>query len=414
MEGFIVKKKSVVQFLSFLLYVIVSAPIVRGQANTVGLILNDSTKSFNGYTLFSPLASDNTYLIDNNGYLVHSWTSSYHPGLSVMLLPNGDLLRAAALINNSFSAGGSAGRIEQFDWNNNLVWSFDYNYPDSCSHHDVAYMPNGNLLMIAWDRIRAADAIAAGRNPANLGNDLWSEKIIEVKPTGKAGGDIVWEWRAWDHLIQDYDASKANFGNVATHPELINLNYGNTGEDWLHINSVRYNPERDEIMLSVHDFSEIWVIDHSTTTARAAGHTGGTKGKGGDILYRWGNPQAYDEGTAGDRMLYTQHDARWIDSGLPGAGDILIFNNGVGRGYSSVDEITPPLDSKGNYYLESSGKFGPDTLAWTFSDPSFYAQNISGATRLPNGNTLICEGTTGKFFEVGSTGNTVSGIYQSR
>ena len=387
---------------------------INAQSNTVGLIMNDSTASYNGYTLFAPMTSTNTYLIDNQGYLIHSWSSAYRPGLGAMLLPDGSLLRTAFLQKgNSFNAGGSGGRIERYDWDGNLIWSFNYCYPDSCTNHDVAYMPDGDLLMISWERKSYADAVAAGRNPSNLGSDLWSEKIIEVKPTGTSGGKIVWEWHVWDHLIQDYDSTKSNYGSVSAHPELIDLNFGSADEDWLHINSIRYNPGLDEILISTHNLSEIWVIDHSTSTAEAAGHTGGKRGHGGDILYRWGNPQAYGAGSQSDQKLYYQHDARWIDSGLPGAGDIMIFNNGKDRpegDYSTIEEITPPIDSNGNYYLENSGAYGPDTVTWEYkANPanSFYSSHLGGEDRLPNGNTLICEGVDGRFFEVDSSGNIV-------
>ncbi len=398
-----------------LLIFLILTSLTTAQTNTVGLISYDSSASYNGYTLFSPIASDDTYLIDNRGYLIHSWSSSYRPAQSVMLLPDGSLLRTAFVENaDPFVAGGAGGRIERYDWNGNLTWSFNYYSSTYCSHHDAAYLPNGDILLIAWELKSYSEAIAAGRNPAEMDTTvLWPGEIIEVKPSGTSGGDIVWQWHAWDHLIQDYDSTKANYGNVSEHPELIDLNYGSTGEDWLHINSVCYNSQRDEILLSVHNFNEIWVIDHSTTTAEAAGHTGGKDGKGGDIIYRWGNPQAYGAGTAADQMLFAQHDANWIDSGLVGQGDILIFNNGDGRpggDYSSVDEITPPINSNGEYFVDSAGKFGPDKTTWQYAaetHTSFFAKNISGAERLPNGNTLICDGTAGEFFEVDEYGNKV-------
>jgi hypothetical protein len=148
------------------------------------------------------------------------------------------------------------------------------------------------------------------------------------------------------------------------------------------------------------------VIDHSTTTKEAASHTGGNSGKGGDILYRWGNPQTYDRGTSSDQKLFGQHDAQWIKPGLPGEGDILIFNNGVtrpGSHYSSVDEITSPILENGSYYLEDESAYGPAEQTWIYTaDPatSFYSSSISGVQRLANGNTLICSGETGKIFEV--------------
>lgn len=127
---------------------------------------------------------------------------------------------------------------------------------------------------------------------------------------------------------------------------------------------------------------------------------------GGDIMYRWGNPQAYHAGDADDQTLFLQHDAQWIRPGLAGEGNILIFNNGAGRtpeNYSSVDEIIPPVDGSGNYALTPGEAFGPDTLTWTYEAPTptdFYSSFVSGAQRLSNGSTLIAAGALGEIFEV--------------
>ena len=141
---------------------------------------------------------------------------------------------------------------------------------------------------------------------------------------------MVWRWRVWDHLIQDYDATKANYGNVAANPRLIDADgtESRIPAFWNHMNSIDYNAALDQIMLSVRGNSEVWIIDHSTTTAEAAAHTGGKSGKGGDLLYRWGNPKAYGAGTQSDQELYQQHDAEWVSTGYPGAGNITVFNNG--------------------------------------------------------------------------------------
>jgi len=122
---------------------------LSGQERTVGLFLNDST-SFNGYTLFTPMQYTSTYLIDNNGLLVHSWENTSARGGSVYLQENGRLLRA------------STGRIEEFDWEDNLVWTFEYSNNQHNLHHDIAPLPNGNVLMIAWESKSVAEAIAAG------------------------------------------------------------------------------------------------------------------------------------------------------------------------------------------------------------------------------------------------------------
>ncbi len=263
--------------------------------------------------------------------------------------------------------------------------------------------------MIAWEYKTAWEAIQAGREPSSIPyNQLWPEYIIEVEPVGSSGGNIVWEWHVWDHLIQDYNPTKNNYGVIADHPELIDINFGQIPllGDWNHINSIDYNEEFDQILLSSRGLSEIWVIDHSTTTEEAKGHTGGNSGKGGDLLYRWGNPRAYDTGTSVDQKFFAQHDARWIKEGCPGEGNILVFNNGNGRpgeDYSTVDEIVPPVNNNGHYNLVPGSPYEPFEPIWSYIAPNpydFYAGHLSGAQRLANGNTIICNGPRGKFFEV--------------
>jgi len=343
--------------------------------------------------------------MDSEGNAIHTWESSYRPGNSVYLLENGDLLRTGTTQADDFTTGGAGGVVEILDADSNVTWEFTTSSRGVRLHHDVEMLPNGNILMIAWETKTADEAISAGRDSSLLTDgELWPDHIIEVD----ASGDIVWEWHVWDHLVQDYDASQVNYGVVADHPELININFGQSGRqsggaDWLHTNSIDYNADLDQILLSVHNTSEIWIIDHSTTTAEAASHSGGNSGMGGDLLYRWGNPQAYDAGSANDQQLFSQHDATWIDEGYPGEGNILIFNNGIGRDYSSVDEIVPPINVDGSYALANGSAYAPTSTTWTYVTENlsdFYAERISGAQRLENGNTLICEGTNGCFFEV--------------
>ncbi len=391
--------------------IIFSAP---AQTPTVGLLLND-INSFDGYTLFAPNTFNKTYLIDNCGNTVNTWQSSYPPGLSAYLLPNGNLLRTAHISNSVFaSGGGSGGRLELFDFSGNVIWSTNYSDNSHHQHHDVEFLPNGNILMIAWEYKSSAEAITAGRNPALLNANLWPDQVVEIEPTGSSSFNIIWEWHSWDHLIQDYDSSKANFGVVQDNPELININFSNSNnQDWMHTNSIDYNPLLDQILLSIHNFQEIWVIDHSTTTAEAAGHNGGNSGKGGDLLYRWGNPGAYNRGTPANQKFWGQHDAHWIEPGLHDEGKIMVFNNGINRpggNSSSVDVLEPPLDSAGTYLLNGILPFGPDSLLWQYAGnppAAFYSSNISGAQRLENGNTLICVGSSGNFFEIDTIGNTV-------
>jgi hypothetical protein len=344
--------------------------------------------------------------MDNDGNVVHTWAAGSRPAFSVYLVENGDLLRTGEVQNSTFSGAGTrGGLVERLDANSSVVWSYTLSSNTEHRHHDIEPLPNGNVLMIAWEMITGPEAIAAGRDPSLLADgQLWPDKIVEVDPYTN---QVVWEWRAWDHLVQDYDAGKPHYGTVADHPELIDLNFVRTAgsADWLHVNRVDYNAGLDQIMLSVHGFDEIWIIDHATTTAEAAGPAG-------DLLYRWGNPRTYDAGTAADQVFYGQHDAQWIEAGLPGTGNILVFNNGRGRpegNYSSIEELIPPVDVNGNYTLDGAA-YGPDAVTWNYTaDPptDLYSQNISGTQRLGNGNTLICEGEDGDFIEVNAQGEVV-------
>ena len=418
-----------------------SADVVVTEAMQTG---RGEAAPFAGYTLFQPLESTSVYLVDMNGELVHTWATEYNTGQSVYLLENGHLLRAASDPDprGVFGGGGEGGIVQEIAWDGTVVWEYKFSDETRRHHHDIAPMPNGNVLLIAWEGKTQEEAIAAGIDPSRMEDEeIWPDFIVEVEPVRPDGGNIVWEWHAWDHLVQEYDPAKANYGVVAEHPELIDINaapaheqrqqmaapeevarlralgyIGGSAEDelppiesdWMHTNAIDYNAQLDQILLSVRHFSELWVIDHSTTTEEAAGHTGGRSGKGGDLLYRWGNPQAYSVGTAADRRRFGQHDTEWIPEGYPGAGNILLFNNGEERPegeYSSVDEIVPPIDARGRYVLPPLSPAPPTEPIWSYSAedrPSMFADIVSGSQRLPNGNTLIAVGVGGRIFEVGA------------
>ncbi len=414
----------------------------------VGLLVNDP-RALQGYTLISPFDSSKAFLFDMEGRVVRSWETGCPVALSAFLLDNGHLMRPGSIGYDVrvFGPGpGVGGRIQEFTWEGELVWDFKFYNAKQLPHHNTTILPNGNVLLIVWDRKIAEEAIGAGRRPEMTGDrHLLVDSLIEIKPTGKTTGDVVWEWHLWDHLVQDFDRSKANFGSVEGHPELVNINFGEDelpsviaareakekgqvkadgkvaakadasptakrppriNPDYTHFNGVAYNPDLNQIAVSVWTFSEFWIIDHGTTTAEAAGHAGGRRGKGGDLLYRWGNPRAYRAGTKTDRKLFNQHNAHWIPESLPGAGHLLLFNNGPerpGGSYSSVDELVLPVDSQGNYTFGPGKTFGPDGPVWSYNAPNkrdFYSSFISGTQRLSNGNTLICSGANGTIFEV--------------
>ncbi|MEZ4921356.1 MAG: aryl-sulfate sulfotransferase [Saprospiraceae bacterium] len=357
-------------------------------------MINNNGPVQDGYTLFAPQFSTNTFLIDNCGKKINEWTSNYLPGLGTYLLEDGRLLRAAK-IPNGFVVGGTGGAVELYDWDGDLLWYFEFSSDSLHQHHDLAVMPNGNILLSAWEVHEKSEAIEQGANPDLIGEEgIWSERIVEIQPVFPDSGLVVWEWRAWDYLVQEFDSGKDNFGIVAEHPNRLNLNYKNSAQDpdWLHINGIDYHPERDEIILSSRSFNELWVISHSNSNA--------------GILYRWGNPAAYNRGEIADQKFFGQHDVQWIPSGYPGAGNVLVFNNGSGRpegNFSSIEELTPALQADGSYTAPGPGlPFGPDSVSWKFLDNppgNFYSKTLSGAQRLQNGNTLACTGQTGTFSE---------------
>ena len=379
--------------------------------NTVGIISNQEEKVFEGYNLIFPHNHSKVYLFDNCGRVVHKWEdeTGVVPGNAVYLLENGNLIKCkrqfSSGMNDPIWAGGGGETVEIRSWENELLHSFTLNDSLFRLHHDIAPMPNGNILMIAWANKNYEQSIAVGRDTALLAQDkVWSEVVLEWDPVLDS---IVWKWDAWDHLVQNYDETKPSFLQPGNRPELININYDEHDghPDWLHINAIDYNPVLDQIVLSVPYFNEFWIIDHSTTTEEAASHSGGNSGKGGDLLYRWGNPQAYSRGTEEDQQLFFQHDVHWVDpsamSGDDDYGKIALFNNRLPNGKSSGHTIQTLVD--GEYTFKNS-VYAPETFGETFiypkEDERAFSSSVSSFQLLPNGNALLLAGRWGFAYEL--------------
>lgn len=407
-----VKMKKTLLFFGLLL---LSLSQVQAQ-KTVGVLTYTDSLIQPGYNLFFPHNQSTVWLIDNCGRVVNSWDTGtdMRPGNSAELADNGDLFvlyRPANFINDPIYAGGGGMTVARVTWDNTPVWEYSLNDSMARLHHDFAPMPNGNVLVIAWERIELAEMVAAGRDTSLfVAGEVWPDMVLELQPNGSGGADVVWEWHSWDHLIQDHDASKANFGVVGDHPELIDLNYDDFSgveADWHHMNAMDYNAELDQIILSVPSFNEVWIIDHSTTTAEAASHSGGTSNKGGDLIYRWGNPLAYDNGDSTDIMLNFQHDIHWIDDHLESSaadyGKLAVFNNQAGADFSATNIFAPVWDDVSKSYGMSGGTYLPATFDWTFTTTppqDMHSTGLSGLQRLPNGNTLIQIGRAGRAIEI--------------
>ena len=399
------RSRGSLQLLGVILVLCITPTLLQAE-QTVGLFLYDSSSS-DGYTLLRAQVSSTAYLIDEFGREVHSWTdSSYNFSGVPYLQENGNLVRMVDAL------GGETSHLAKYDWDGDKIWdwtSFDTSYHQ---HHDIAPLPNGNVLVIARQSHSVSEFIAAGGDMSKfIGTELLAEIILEVMPTGPTTGTIVWQWSIMDHLIQDFDSTKANYGVVEDHPELLDLNYGDKVQNWLHANGINYNAEFDQISLSLRLMSEFWVIDHSTSTGEASGHTGGDRGMGGDLIYRWGNPLVYRRGDLADQQLSWQHNAHWIAQGSPGAGNMIVFSNGNDWGYSSVVELDPPADAFGNYPQPLAGTaHEPAAPTWTYiatPPESFFATRISGCQRLRNGNTLMVNGPIGEIREVNPAGDIV-------
>ena len=393
----------------------------------------DKTKAYEGYTMFG-----SGVLIDMEGNFINKW-----PGLGY-ILENGNV----------------AARTTEYDWDGNVVWRWDEKRENYHPHHDSvkAYNPKHSTptyIMIMNKDLTHEQAIAAGADPKNANKGKGGrfegcqmDAMVEVD----MNGNIVWEWWFFDHIVQDRFPSKNNYvgrgKTLADYPGKLDINWGyQLDRDWMHCNSIDYNPELDQVVInSVH--GEFFVIDHGATFV-----PGDPKksielaaSDAGDFLYRWGDPAKYGQGEkpyfnedwlhidTGTRQIGACHDIQWIKPGNPGAGNFLIFNNADQVYQSSVQseliEINPFLDANGR----NTGQYvnPPDAgydrvradyknthqhprllskqIVWSWKPAGtsgFFSNHGSGTMRLPNGNTLGCGQAEGHLIEVTPEGEIV-------
>ncbi|NNE16691.1 MAG: T9SS type A sorting domain-containing protein [Saprospiraceae bacterium] len=390
--------------------------LLQGQDRTVGLLHYDSTVT-EGYTLFSPMASTQTYLIDNCGEKIKEWTFNNLPGLYGRLLEDGSIIKAERR-GGSFGAGGSGGGIAHQSWDGEQIWSFQYSDEKVRQHHDFEYLPNGNVLLLAWERKTLEESEALGRISSSINpNGVWFEQVVEIKPIGIDSGEIVWKWHITDHLVQDNIDTLDNFQNIAESPEKLNINYRvfNTNAplqpgnpDWLHFNAISYHEAADLILISSRNTNEVYIIDHSTTTEEAKTGIGGNFNKGGDFLFRWGNNAVFNKDIEENRFLYNQHHVNWMNPSSTDDLTFSIFNNGLNRpgGTVSSVEILTPYVENGAFILSETGIYEPLVIE-TFLDTEdigFTSPRLSSAQILDNGNFLIASGNFGEIFEVSKEG----------
>ena len=373
-----------------------------------GTTIYDPDRTFNGFTVLSPLGEPEAVVIDMNGNVVKSWEGyQISAGGPIRVLPGGYVIGP---VGANPPKQESLGLVEK-DFDGNVVWEFDHNQQiqtrdgetvwSARQHHDwqrsdfpagyyspgVSPAPLGATTLVLTHTTHINPNVAPGR-------ELDEDRLIEVN----ADGEIVWDWVVGDH-IDDFGYSDAARAAIAS-PQ----GPGRGGYDWFHMNSATYvGPNRffdagderfapDNVIVSSRQSSLVAII-----------------ARDGSVVWQIGPDFTERPELAGIRQIIGQHHAHMIPKGLPGAGDIMIFDNGGSSGYGSPSPIA--LGGQGIYARATSRVVEIDPvsyeLVWSYTAPNFYSTNISSAQRLPNGNTLITEGAGGRLFEVTSEGEIV-------
>jgi len=347
-------------------------------------------------------SSTTSYLLNKQGNKIYTWNFESTSGNDIELLSDGSIIGLFKDPNSTIDFGGFGGTAKIIDNNNNTTWEYTVSSDNSIAHHDVEMLPNGNVLMIIWERVNMD---IANDNGVDFENDVFAEKIIEVNTSSNT---VVWEWNSWDHIVQDKFENLSNYGDINENPEKININYtidnppGGSffiNGDIMHANGLDYDEANDVIYLSVNYYDEVWVIDHSTTTSEAQSSTGGNYNKGGDLIYRFGNPNTYN--SLGNKIFDRNHFPNLLENGVEGEGNILVYVNGNSTGQSIVYELKMPT----SFSLLPNNDNEPQII-WSFTDENLFANKLCGAIRLSNGNTLITESDYG-FWEVTNDGEIV-------
>ena len=323
---------------------------------------------------------DRAYLTNKTGEKLNVWNFDSKLGNDLELIKDGSLIGLFKSDNVFFSFGGYGGIVKKFNPSGILEWQYEVNNENELAHHDFEILPNGNVLLLVWERFTEEQAINFGFSGTG---EIFLEKIIEINPDNDS---VVWEWRSVDHLIQDFDSIKPNYGKISEYPQKIDLNYNQIENgDLMHANGLYYDQKRNLILLSVNFYSEIWAIPHQYDTEV-------NKTEKGDLAFRFGNPNAFD--SYGERILFNNHHPNIVSLHPESLDNFLIYMNGSKNNQSAVYEFAFPPK------FETDPKdWSQPELVWQFSDVDLFSAKLSGCIRLPNGNTLICEGDYG-YWEV--------------
>jgi hypothetical protein len=363
-------------------------------------------RAWNGYTVLSPLQTQAVLVIDMNGNIVKRWEAyNNSAGGPARVFPDGGVMSASGnrpphqesleLIQRDFEGNviWRFGRSEQIQLNDGAtVWS-------ARQHHDWQRedFPAGYYSPDAKPAITGTNTLIlthTNHNRANIADArLEDDRLIEVSWKG----DIAWEWVAADHIDElgfSADARQA----IKAAP---GFSKARGSFDWLHINSATYVGPNKWFDEGDKRFAPNNVIISSRQGSFVA-----IVARDGSIAWRLGPDFSQSRELRAIRQIIGQHHPHIIPKGLPGAGNLLVFDNGGSSGYGFANPIAP--DGTGAFARAGSRvlEINPVTfeLVWSYSAPRFFSTNISGAQRLPNGNTLITEGANGRLFEVTKEG----------
>ncbi len=316
----------------------------RRRMGRIGLTALNEERACPGYCLYSPMnGPGDVYLVDLKGSVIHEWRLPYPPGLYGYLLPNGNLFYMGKLHDETWDQFPlwnlfKGGILLEVDPDGKVVWE----HRDNLHHHDARRTASGGAIYLVVERIPADVAQRVkGGIPGSGAEGMWADVIVEVDAAGKR----IWEWRAYEHLDCDSNLIADN----------------DPRDEWTHANTI-VPLANDRVMISCRNISLVGIIDK----------------KSGEFAWKLG----YD-------VLAQQHDPSMLDNG-----HVLVFDNGTHRKnialpFSRVIEVEPQTNR----------------ILWEYHDDplyNFFSPYISGARRLPNGNTLITEGMFGRIFQVTS------------
>jgi outer membrane protein assembly factor BamB len=355
-------------------------------------------KAWNGFTVLSPLGTRAVIVIDMNGRVVKRWDgfdlvsggpARVLPG-GVVVAPQGDAmpqhLEASALVAEDFD-GKVLWRFERGEpvqRDGKLQWS-------ARQHHDwqLADFPSGAFSPGKAPTLKGSAMLllthARRSDPAIADVALDDDKLIELDPAGR----VVWSWQAGDHV--------AEFGLTTAARAAIRRLARRDGFDWFHMNSAAWLGPNKWFEAGDERFNPRNVIVSSRQASVIA-----IVARDGRVVWRLGPDSTESPEAKAIGQIIGQHAVTMIPKGLPGAGNLLVFDNGGSAGYGDPSPISPNGDAiyqrAGSRVLE----IDPTTskVVWSYSSANFYSFNISSAQRLPNGDTLITEGTQGRVFEV--------------